>query len=78
MKRFVFGLILVLAFLLMVSLVVSAVAVGWSGYVGGFLAGIGFPLPALAGERPLCRRADQPAGHDHHRAGGGHAVGGHA
>ena len=60
------------------SLVVSAVAVGWSGYVGGFLAGIGFPLPALAGERPLCRRADQPAGHDHHRAGGGHAVGGHA
>lgn len=31
------------------SLVVSAVAVGWSGYVSGFLAGIGFPLPpALA------------------------------
>jgi len=28
------------------SLVVSAVAVGWSGYVSGFLAGIGFPLPA--------------------------------
>jgi APA family basic amino acid/polyamine antiporter len=27
------------------SLVVSAVAVGWSGYVGGFLAGIGFALP---------------------------------
>jgi APA family basic amino acid/polyamine antiporter len=31
------------------SLVVSAVAVGWSGYVSGFLTGIGFPLPlALA------------------------------
>ena len=27
------------------SLVVSAVAVGWSGYVGGFLAGVGLPLP---------------------------------
>src|SRR5436190_17744431 len=27
------------------SLVVGAVAVGWSGYVTGFLAGIGFPLP---------------------------------
>jgi basic amino acid/polyamine antiporter, APA family len=31
------------------SLVVSAVAVGWSGYVTGFLTGIGMPLPpALA------------------------------
>ena len=28
------------------SLVVSAVAVGWSGYAAGFLAGIGHPLPA--------------------------------
>jgi APA family basic amino acid/polyamine antiporter len=27
------------------SLVVSAVAVGWSGYVGGFLSGIGLGLP---------------------------------
>jgi APA family basic amino acid/polyamine antiporter len=27
------------------SLVVSAVAVGWSGYAGGFLAGLGMPLP---------------------------------
>jgi APA family basic amino acid/polyamine antiporter len=27
------------------SLVVSAVAVGWSGYASGFLAGIGLPLP---------------------------------
>lgn len=27
------------------SLVVSAVAVGWSGYMSGFLAGIGMPLP---------------------------------
>lgn len=27
------------------SLVVSAVAVGWSGYMSGFLAGIGAPLP---------------------------------
>ncbi len=33
------------------SLVVSAVAVGWSGYAAGFLASIGIPLPAaiLAG-----------------------------
>jgi APA family basic amino acid/polyamine antiporter len=30
------------------SLVVSAVAVGWSGYVAGFFAGIGMPLPAWA------------------------------
>jgi len=28
------------------SLVVSAVAVGWSGYAGGFLQGIGLPLPS--------------------------------
>jgi basic amino acid/polyamine antiporter, APA family len=28
------------------SLVVSAVAVGWSGYVSGFLIGVGMPLPA--------------------------------
>jgi APA family basic amino acid/polyamine antiporter len=28
------------------SLVVSAVAVGWSGYVAGFMASIGLPLPA--------------------------------
>jgi APA family basic amino acid/polyamine antiporter len=27
------------------SLVVSAVAVGWSGYASGFMAGIGLPLP---------------------------------
>ncbi|HVW74770.1 MAG TPA: amino acid permease [Rhizomicrobium sp.] len=27
------------------SLVVSAVAVGWSGYASGFLAGLGMPLP---------------------------------
>lgn len=34
------------------SLVVSAVAVGWSGYVGGFLAGIGMPLPAWLAAGP--------------------------
>src|SRR5215469_9567079 len=34
------------------SLVVSAVAVGWSGYVGGFLAGIGVPLPAALASGP--------------------------
>lgn len=34
------------------SLVVSAVAVGWSGYVGGFLSGIGMPLPAWLANGP--------------------------
>jgi basic amino acid/polyamine antiporter, APA family len=34
------------------SLVVSAVAVGWSGYVGGFLQAVGMPLPAWAAAGP--------------------------
>jgi APA family basic amino acid/polyamine antiporter len=34
------------------SLVVSAVAVGWSGYVSGFLAGIGYPLPPALSAGP--------------------------
>jgi APA family basic amino acid/polyamine antiporter len=34
------------------SLVVSAVAVGWSGYASGFLAGIGLPLPSLVTAGP--------------------------
>ncbi len=34
------------------SLVVSAVAVGWSGYVSGFLSGVGLPLPAQLAAGP--------------------------
>src|SRR5258708_6895940 len=34
------------------SLVVSAVAVGWSGYVTGFLTGVGMPLPAALAAGP--------------------------
>lgn len=34
------------------SLVVSAVAVGWSGYAGGFLAGLGVPLPPTLAAGP--------------------------
>lgn len=34
------------------SLVVSAVAVGWSGYASGFLAGVGVPLPSLIATGP--------------------------
>ncbi|MEH3107871.1 MAG: amino acid permease [Sphingomonas fennica] len=34
------------------SLVVSAVAVGWSGYATGFLTGIGLPLPAAIAAGP--------------------------
>jgi APA family basic amino acid/polyamine antiporter len=34
------------------SLVVSAVAVGWSGYVTGFLSSIGMPIPAVFAAGP--------------------------
>ena len=34
------------------SLVVSTVAVGWSGYFTGFLSGLGMPLPAWAAAGP--------------------------
>ncbi len=34
------------------SLVVSAVAVGWSGYVGGFLISLGIPLPVWLSAGP--------------------------
>jgi APA family basic amino acid/polyamine antiporter len=35
------------------SLVVAAVAVGWSGYAAGFLAGLGAPLPAAISRGPF-------------------------
>ena len=44
------------------TLVVSAVAVGWSGYAVGFLGGLGVHLPAAICDRPLGRRPGQPAG----------------
>ena len=50
------------------TLVVSAVAVGWSGYAAGFLKSIGLGLPdrrSIAGAG--ARRHHQPAGHLHHR-----------
>ncbi|HEY0269873.1 MAG TPA: amino acid permease [Sphingomonas sp.] len=34
------------------SVVCSAVAVGWSGYFGGFMAGIGHPVPAALASGP--------------------------
>ncbi|NJC34430.1 APA family basic amino acid/polyamine antiporter [Sphingomonas jejuensis] len=34
------------------SLVVSTVAVGWSGYFAGFMTGIGLPLPAAIAQGP--------------------------
>ena len=44
------------------SLVVSAVAVGWSGYANGFLAGIGLHLPlALSAGPPLGGIVNLPA-----------------
>ena len=44
------------------TLVVSTVAVGWSGYAVGFLKGLGRRPAGGADRRPACRRPDQPAG----------------
>jgi hypothetical protein len=63
------------------SLVVSTVAVGWSGYFVGFLEWVhssaGTCLPAWLAAGPHVGRHDQPAGDLHHLAGGRHADGRH-
>ena len=52
------------------SLVVSTVAVGWSGYAVGFLQGLGIDLPLALTHGPATSGGgiDQPAGGLHHRA----------
>jgi hypothetical protein len=54
------------ALILEYTLVVSAVAVGWSGYAAGFLKSIGMGLPDPGAG---ARRSHQPAGDLHHLGG---------
>ena len=49
------------------SLVVSAVAVGWSGYASPLLASLGSAFPHALDAGAGARRDDQPAGDLHHR-----------
>ena len=54
------------ALILEYTLVVSAVAVGWSGYAAGFLKSVGLGLPDALDPGAGARRRPQPAGDLHH------------
>ena len=54
------------ALILEYTLVVSAVAVGWSGYAAGFLKSVGLGLPDALIQGPALGGSHQPAGHLHH------------
>ena len=54
------------ALILEYTLVVSAVAVGWSGYAAGFLKSVGWACPTRLIQGPRARRRPQPAGDLHH------------
>ena len=60
------------------SLVVSAVAVGWSGYTTGFLADTACAIPPCFAAGPELGGIAQPAGHLHHLRGGRAAHSRHA
>ena len=61
------------ALILEYTLVVSAVAVGWSGYAAGFLDSIGMGLAVRSDARAGAGRDHQPSGDLHHRRGRGPA-----
>ena len=58
------------ALILEYTLVVSAVAVGWSGYAAGFLNSIGLGLPDALIQGPQLGGVHQPPGDLHHLGGG--------